>query len=114
MDPEPDPNITADLVSALLDQQFPQWSGLAITPVEPGGWDNRTFRLGQDKLVRLPSKARYAAQVEKEQRWLPILARKLPLPVPIPLAMGEPGDGYPWSWSVYRWLSGEPAAPENI
>src|SRR5262249_75489 len=25
-------------------------------------------------------------------------------------AMGAPGCGYPWPWSVYRWLPGEPAA----
>jgi aminoglycoside phosphotransferase (APT) family kinase protein len=22
--------------------------------------------------------------------------------------MGEPGEGYPWKWSIYRWLEGEP------
>ena len=54
MDPEPDLKITTDLVSALIDQQFPQWSGCAIAPVDPGGWDNRTFRLGSKMLVRLP------------------------------------------------------------
>ena len=41
-----------------------------ITPVEPGGWDNRTFRLGDRMSVRLPSAAAYAAQVDKEHAWL--------------------------------------------
>jgi aminoglycoside phosphotransferase (APT) family kinase protein len=59
--------------------------------------------------VRLPSAARYAEQVEKEQRWLPKLAPLLPLPIPVPLAMGVPADCYPWHWSVYRWLEGENA-----
>ena len=106
--------ITAELVSALIAQQFPQWSGCAVTPVDPNGWDNRTFRLGGDMLVRLPSGPRYAAQVEKEQRWLPVLAPALPLAIPSPLVMGKPGHGYPWPWSVYRWLDGEPATPANI
>jgi aminoglycoside phosphotransferase (APT) family kinase protein len=60
--------------------------------------------------VRLPSGPGYADQVEKEHRWLPGFASQLPLPVPVPLAMGVPGCGYPWPWSIYRWLSGEPAA----
>jgi aminoglycoside phosphotransferase (APT) family kinase protein len=109
---ERDVEITAELVSALVREQFPRWSDLAVTRVEPGGWDNRTFRLGDDKLARLPSRARYVAQVEKEQRWLPVLAPLLPLPIPSPLVMGRPGNGYPWPWSVYRWLDGERAIPK--
>jgi aminoglycoside phosphotransferase (APT) family kinase protein len=111
---EPDVKITADLVSMLVDRQFPQWAGLPIMPVEPGGWDNRTFRLGQNLVVRLPSNAGYVAQVEKEQRWLPILGPMLPTPIPCPVAMGRPGNGYPWPWSVYRWLEGEPSTLGNI
>ena len=59
--------------------------------------------------VRLPSAAQYALQVEKEQRWLPKLAPRLPLAVPVPLAEGVPAEGYPYPWSVYRWLEGETA-----
>ena len=74
-----------------------------------GGWDNRTFHLGDDMAVRLPSAEGYAPQVEKEHRWLPRLAPLLPLPIPTPLAKGAPGNGYPWHWSVHRWINGEPA-----
>ena len=28
--------------------------------------------------------------------------------------MGESGEGYPWQWSVYRWLAGENLTIENI
>jgi AraC-like DNA-binding protein len=49
-----------------------------------------------------------------EQRWLPVLACALPLPIPQPLAMGEPGHGYAWKWSIYRWIPGEVASPEAI
>jgi len=64
--------------------------------------------------VRLPSASPYALAVEKEHRWLPVLADQLPLPIPAPLGQGEPGEGYPHVWSVYRWLVGEPASPDNI
>ena len=106
--------IDSELVRNLIGQQFPQWVHLPIRPVEPGGWDNRTFRLGNDMSVRLPSAERYVAQVEKEHRWLPVIAPHLPLPVPVPLARGVPAEGYPWPWSVYRWLEGEPASDGHI
>ena len=102
--------ITPELASALVAEQFPQWSGLPVRPVDLAGWDNVTFRLGESMSVRLPSGEDYVPQVSKEHRWLPVLAPKLPLPVPVPLAQGVPGRGYPWPWSVYRWLDGEPAA----
>jgi aminoglycoside phosphotransferase (APT) family kinase protein len=106
--------IDATLVGRLIRRQFPHWSGLPIAAAEPNGWDNRTFRLGPELLVRLPSADRYAAQVRKEHRWLPVLAPHLPLPIPFPVAMGEPDEGYPWNWSVYQWLGGTPASAARI
>lgn len=106
--------IDATLVGRLIRRQFPHWSGLPIAAAEPNGWDNRTFRLGSELLVRLPSADRYAAQVRKEHRWLPVLAPHLPLPIPFPVAMGEPDEGYPWNWSVYQWLGGTPASAARI
>jgi aminoglycoside phosphotransferase (APT) family kinase protein len=98
----------------LVDSQFPQWSGLPITGVEHDGWDNRTFRLGSELSVRLPSGAWYAQQVAKEQRWLPVLAPQLPLPIPVPVAEGEPDAWFPYPWSVYRWIDGELATHARI
>ncbi len=72
----------------------------------PGGVDHRTFRLGERLLVRLPSAEGYAVQVDKEQRWLPVLATASPVPIPAPIARGVPGHGYPFDWSVYGWLDG--------
>jgi aminoglycoside phosphotransferase (APT) family kinase protein len=101
--------IDTALVRRLIDSQFPQWSGLPIATVELDGWDNRTFRLGSELTVRLPTGSWYAQQVAKEQRWLPVLAPGLPLPIPTPVASGEPDHGFPYPWSVYRWLEGVPA-----
>jgi len=106
--------INVSLVRRLVAGQFPQWADLPIKPVELDGWDNRTFRLGEDMAVRLPSAEAYAPQVAKEHHWLPWLRPLLPLPIPIPLAMGVPAQGYPWHWSVYLWLKGEPASVERI
>ena len=106
--------IDAALVRRLIAAQFPPWADLPVRPVEAGGWDNRTFRLGPRMTARLPSAEPYALQVEKEHRWLPKLAPLLPLPIPVPLAKGAPAGGYPWQWSVYRWLEGEPASVGGI
>jgi aminoglycoside phosphotransferase (APT) family kinase protein len=107
-------DITVELASQLVRTQFPEWAQLSVRPVDVDGWDNATFRLGEEMSVRLPSAEHHVEAVEKEQRWLPILARQLPLPVPEPLAKGAPGCGFPWPWSVYRWIGGAPATAETI
>src|SRR5258706_16252475 len=106
--------IDAELVRRLVRSQFPHWESLSVEPVQVGGWDNRSFRLGESMIVRLPSSAEYEVQVAKEHQWLPKLAPLLPLPIPLPLALGEPAEGYPWKWSIYRWLEGDTAAPDRI
>lgn len=109
--PDPDGRIAPSVehVRRLVAAQFPDYAHLPVTPVARSGWDNRTFHLGDAHSVRLPSAARYAAQVEKEHRWLPHLAAALAVPVATPVAMGRPGEGYPYPWSIYRWLPGAPA-----
>ncbi|ANF31324.1 acetyltransferase [Leifsonia xyli] len=106
--PEVRPRIDVALVRRLVDAQFPEWRGLSVRPVEHDGWDNRTFRLGDELSVRLPSAEGYVEQVAKEQRWLPLLRDLLPVPIPSPVAVGEPGEAFPFPWSVYRWLPGTP------
>lgn len=101
--------ITADLVRRLLTEQHPD---LARLPVKPftNGWDNALFRLGDRLVVRLPRRTLGASIVVNEQRWLPLLAPRLPLPVPVPVRIGVPGEGYPWPWSVVEFLPGTPAS----
>ncbi|MGK0223111.1 MAG: aminoglycoside phosphotransferase (APT) family kinase protein [Limisphaerales bacterium] len=112
--PDESSRIDVPLVERLISTQFPQWAHLPISPVELSGWDNRTFHLGSEMTVRMPSGKHYASAVEREQKWLPIFAPKLPLPISTPLAMGKPNDEYPWQWSVYRWLQGDVATYERI
>jgi len=107
-------DIDAALVRRLLAAQFPQWAGLTIEPVASAGTDNALFRLGKEMAVRLPRIHWAIKDVEKNHRWLPRIAPFLPLAIPVPLGKGKPGAGYPWQWSVFRWLEGESATPENI
>jgi aminoglycoside phosphotransferase (APT) family kinase protein len=106
--------ISPAIVKGLLAEQFPQWADLPVARVELDGWDNTTFRLGDEMSVRLPSGDAYTAQVDKEHRWLPVLAPLLPLPIPQPLAKGAPTKEFPRPWSVYGWLEGEHATIDRI
>lgn len=106
--------IDTELVRRLVATQFSQWKDLPIQLVASSGWDNKTFHLGNDMLVRMPSAEVYADQVKKEQHWLPKLAPFLPLPIPTPLAIGKPGEGYPLHWSIYRWIEGDTAASRHV
>lgn len=101
---KPKLNIDSTLVRKLIDEQFPRWADLPIIGVARSGWDNRTFKLGNELLVRLPSAESYTAQVPKEQQWLSYLGEQLSIQVPHPVEQGIPGYGYPWAWSVYRWI----------
>ena len=104
----------ASLVRRLLKGQFPQWAGLPIKRVESAGTDNAIYRLGDDMTVRLPRIGWAIDQVDKEHLWLPKLAPLLPLAIPAPLAKGAPSEGYPWVWSIQRWLGGENATVEPL
>jgi len=100
--------IDADLVRALLAEQSPELARLPIA-LASEGWDNAIFRLGAELAVRLPRRQLGAALLLVEQRWLPQIAPRLPLATPAPVFAGAPGCGYPWPWSVIRWLPGASA-----
>lgn len=97
----------------LVDDQFPQWRGLSLRPAGHGT-DNRMVRLGDELVLRLPRTPGTAEDVAKESWWLPRLSPYLPLEVPTPMGTGAPGAGYPFPWSVYRWIEGEPVDPDRI
>ncbi|WP_426503862.1 aminoglycoside phosphotransferase family protein [Dactylosporangium sp. McL0621] len=121
MTPEPDAVPVPDrrpvgpgVVRRLIAEQFPRWAHLPVRPVAVNGWDNQTFHLGDRMSVRLPTAREYALAVDKEHRWLPMLAQHVPVPIPRPLAKGAPGAGFAFPWSVYEWIDGEPAGAGAI
>jgi aminoglycoside phosphotransferase (APT) family kinase protein len=100
-------SVSADLVRGLLADQQPQYARLPIS-FSGEGWDNFTFRLGDDLAVRLPRRRIAVDLIVNEQRWLPMLAPLLPAPITAPVAIGTAGRGYPWPWSVVPWIDGTP------
>jgi aminoglycoside phosphotransferase (APT) family kinase protein len=77
--------------------------------VRSSGTVNAIYRLGDDKSVRLPLVDWGVGDADREGRWLPVLAPQLPLEIPAQVAVGTPGAGYPFPWSIHRWIDGEPA-----
>jgi len=101
------------LVRSLVDDQFPDWSGLPICAVASAGTENAIFRLGDAMVLRLPRLSRGEAQILTDHTCLPQLAG-LPLLVPAPIALGRPGSAYPYRWAVHRWIDGEQASATTL
>jgi aminoglycoside phosphotransferase (APT) family kinase protein len=99
-------DITPDLARTLIAKQFPEFADLPILSVEKQGHDNRTYRLGDEMLIRMPTAESYALKVPKEQALLPQLARHLTVQIPVPLKMGATSQDYPYPFSIYKWLEG--------
>jgi aminoglycoside phosphotransferase (APT) family kinase protein len=107
-------DVSVDQLRALLRAQHPAWADLAIELVPSSGTDHTIYRLGDELVVRLPLIEWAMSQADLEAEWLPRLAPLLPVALHEPVFIGEPADGYPWRWSVYRWIDGEEAHPSRI
>ncbi len=100
-------NISIELVKELIDSQFPEYSQYELTEVDFQGVDNRTFRIGNKYLARLPSAKCYEGQVLKEQKFLPLLKIHLSYNIPTFVKIGKPSKNYPFNWSIYEWIEGK-------
>lgn len=102
-----EPDVGLALVRALVDRAMPQWSSLLLRELPATGTDHHLFRLGDELVVRVPRIEWATDQVDRDARWLPFLAEHLPgVSLPLQVALGEPDLGYPWRWSVCRWVEG--------
>jgi aminoglycoside phosphotransferase (APT) family kinase protein len=106
--------IDDELVAGLIASQMPEWSQLPLVRLDTTGTVNVTYRLGDDKFVRLPRHAAYRNGPVTESQWLPRFAPRVPLRVPEYLALGTPTDVYPSPWSVLGWIEGEHADPSTL
>lgn len=104
--------VTDDLVRALIDRQLPGLADRALSRLPASGSSNVLYRLGDELLVRFPRQPGGSATIDKEARYLPLLASSMSIVVPQVVAVGEPDLGYPERWSVVQWIDGQhPAVP---
>jgi aminoglycoside phosphotransferase (APT) family kinase protein len=102
-------DIDERLILRLLEEQAPHLAGLPAVKFRDG-WDNAVWRLGDMLAMRITRRAVAVDLHLHEQRWLPVLAPRLPLPVPAPVIVGVPSARFPWPWSVVPWFEGDVAA----
>ena len=105
--PSAEVDVSAQLVEKLVRAQHPDLITGVIREMSPG-FDNSIWRLGEDLVVRLPRRQVAVTLIENEQRWLPELARQLPLMVPAPIRVGRPSEDFPWPWTIAVWIEGTP------
>ncbi|GAA4585306.1 aminoglycoside phosphotransferase family protein [Planotetraspora phitsanulokensis] len=106
--PATEVDIDDDLVDRLIRAQHPDLAGPLV--LVANGWDNVIYRLGSDLSVRLPRRQVAVDLIVNEQRWLPVLAEQVEVSLPIPIRTGEPGEGYPWPWTIAPWFEGRTVA----
>lgn len=111
-------DVSAEIVTRLVADQFPGWSDLPVRPVASGGTVNALFRVGEEVILRLPLRPsadptmRESLRREQDNaRWL---ADVVSFEVPRPLGLGRPGDGYDGWWAAYDWIPGRPAELHRI
>lgn len=105
--------VSTALATRLVDREMPDWAGLPVRPLAATGTDNWMFRLGSDKVLRMPRRPSAVTLLRREWDWLPHL-RGLPLAVPEPLALGEPVDDFPHPWMVLSWQDGDTLAARPL
>src|SRR3984957_14554451 len=97
-------DISAAVVRALIDLQFPQGRSLPVRAVAGSGTVNAIFRIGDRYTARFPLEAGDAdmlrRSLEAEAPAAGELAGPARFDTPEPIALGEPGAGYPLPWSI--------------
>jgi aminoglycoside phosphotransferase (APT) family kinase protein len=75
------PVIDDTLVRRMVATQFPQWADLPVRSAVVGGWDNRSFHLGEHMIVRLASAADYSDAFgdRRASEWLSVEVVCLPM-----------------------------------
>jgi aminoglycoside phosphotransferase (APT) family kinase protein len=105
--------VTAELATALVEQQFPALAPARVAPLGVG-WDNTAHLVNDEIVFRFPRREVAVALIETEVRLLPSIAGRLPLAVPVPALVGRPSAQYRWPFVGYRHLPGQTADRANL
>ncbi len=105
--------IDVTLVQSLLKEQFMRLARKERHMLASTGTVNAICRLDDDLYVRLPRTPAWAANIDREARWLVKLAPQLSLEVPKLYSLGAPTEAFPFPWSIYFWIEGQPYVPGN-
>lgn len=97
----------------LVKNQFPEWRDLEIKPILPLGTDNLMYRLGNDKIIRIPITKESILDIEKEINCLPKFSN-LPITTPQIIAIGQEAKEQNSRWIICNWIKGDNFNKNNI
>jgi aminoglycoside phosphotransferase (APT) family kinase protein len=100
--------VSPELARDLIETQFPAFAPARLELLG-AGWDNTAFRVNDDHVFRFPRRQLAVDLLARENRFLPVLAPRLPLAVPVPTFVGRPDQRFPWPFAGYRLLPGRTA-----
>jgi aminoglycoside phosphotransferase (APT) family kinase protein len=111
-------HIDADVVRALIFDQFPEYRDARIEPLRGAGTDHAIFRIGSGVAARFPLRAADPAAcadgLRREATAMLAFARQSPFASPQPIGLGRPGPLYPMPWALQSWIDGEVATPDGL
>lgn len=109
------PEIVVDeaLARRLIDQQFPEFES-AVLRLFGEGWDNTVWLAAERVVFRFPRRAMAVPGLEREIRFLPLLAPLVPLAIPVPTYVGSPAAGFPWPFFGAPSIPGEEIASAQL
>ena len=111
-------HIDADIVRALIDDQFPEYRHQPIEQIDASGTVNAIFRIGSDAAARFPLRAmkpdECAEVLRNEASAMVEFSTHSPFATPRPLGLGQPSALYPMPWSVQSWIEGDVATPDGL
>jgi aminoglycoside phosphotransferase (APT) family kinase protein len=110
--------IDAEIASALIFDQFPQYRGERIAQHHGTGTDNAIFRIGAGAAARFPlhrsDPVECANALHREAAAMTAFAHYARVETPQPIGLGRPGALYPMPWTVQSWVEGDVATPEGL
>ncbi|MFV0255653.1 MAG: phosphotransferase [Erysipelotrichaceae bacterium] len=105
---------TIEQIRGIIEEQFPEYESYKITQVLPGGHDNRTFKIGEELTIRIPSNIGYVKQVAKEYKYLPLLAKSLKVDIVTPIELGKRTELSPYPFTINKWIEGKTLGDSTI
>lgn len=99
-----------ELISLLLKNT--QYENLLIKEVEFQGHDNRTYKLGDDFCIRIPSHMQYNKQIIQMSELLQFI--KVSIKIPNILYIGENLNILPFKYAVSEWIDGHDLKAINL
>lgn len=101
-----------ELINNLLKNTV--YENLEIKEVDFQGHDNRTYRLGENFSIRIPSHIKYNQQILKMYELLPFISSNLNVKIPNILFIGEKSELVPYKYCICEWITGKDLKENNL